>query len=76
MIDAEKHQHRLLTRDEVISIVGAVSESKIAALLNSGLSAEDLLDAAAMAKKEIDIAATGESAILPASVEAYGILTS
>ncbi len=76
MIDAEKHQHRLLTRDEVISIVGAVSESKIAALLNSGLRAEDLLDAAAMAKKEIDIAATGESAILPASVEAYGILTS
>ena len=74
MIEAEEHRHRPLTRDEVISIVGAVSESKVAALLASGANAKDLQDAAAMAEGKIDIAATGESAISPVAVQSYEIL--
>lgn len=75
MIDRQRQDYRAPTRDEVISIVGAVGDSRITALLASGASAKDLLDAAAMAKGEIDIAATGESAISPLAVQAYEILT-
>jgi hypothetical protein len=75
MIDTAKRGHRAPTRDEVISIVGAVGENKVAALLASGARAKDLIDAIAMARGEIDIAATGESAISPLAVEAYEILT-
>ncbi len=75
MVDTQRHGFRAPTRDEVIAIVGTISENKIAALLASGARAEDLLDAVAMAKGDIDIAATGESAVSPLAVQAYEILT-
>lgn len=75
MIDRQRQGYRAPTRDEVISIVGAVGDNKVAALLASGASAKDLLDAAAMVKGDIDITATGESAISQLAVQAYEILT-
>lgn len=64
-----------LNRDEVVAVVGQIDDDKIAAIIGSGATLEELVEAFAWASDETDALADAEKSLSGTVAQVYDILT-
>ncbi len=67
-------QARALTRQEVIEVVGRMDDDRVAAIIATGATLEDLVEAYAWASDETDALADAEKSLSGTVAEVYDIL--
>jgi hypothetical protein len=72
----QKHiaEHPPLTSEDVVGVVGAIDDDKIAAIIATGATTEELVEAYAWASDETDALAEARKSLAGAVADVYDIL--